>query len=81
MLAIVKEDGYVKLPHITVGQLIDALSGLDPNLPVSVEGCDCTGDAAGVTVIQDDPDGPYALIFRDNESIRQDVEDLVDDVR
>lgn len=33
-----------------VGTLIEELKKLDPNLPVSMEGCDCDGWLGGVTV-------------------------------
>ena len=33
---------------ISVGELIEMLSELDPMLPVEVEGCDCNGAATGI---------------------------------
>lgn len=55
---------------LTVRRLMDALSGFDPTLRVSVEGCDCRGTAGGVIADEDD-DGSVVLIFRvDGETTR-----------
>lgn len=35
---------------MTVGQLIEALSKLDPTLEVISEGCDCNGDVDSIMV-------------------------------
>jgi hypothetical protein len=42
-----KKDG-----QITVGELVKQLMKLDPDLPVRVEGCDCTGPCSGAEVEQ-----------------------------
>ena len=39
---------------MTVGELIEALSKLDKNLPVTTEGCDCFGAAVKVSVIDNE---------------------------
>lgn len=35
---------------MTVAELIEALSKVDPSLPVKAEGCDCINPASGVSV-------------------------------
>ena len=40
-------------PQLTVGQLIEQLSKIDPDLPVQTQGCDCDGDATGVSISMD----------------------------
>ena len=40
---------------MTVGQLMEALSMYDPNLPVRTEGCDCDGDVNSVVLYYTDP--------------------------
>lgn len=35
---------------MTVGELIEALKDIEPTLPVTLEGCDCSGDLGGVRV-------------------------------
>jgi hypothetical protein len=38
------------VPQITAGQLIGLLQSVDSLLPVMLEGCDCSGEAVGITV-------------------------------
>jgi hypothetical protein len=50
---------------VTVAELIEILRGLSPDLQVGLEGCDCVGDASGVTVRDGQalitrPDGVYS---------------------
>jgi hypothetical protein len=52
------------LPRITVRQLIALLSTQPQDVLVSVEGCDCTGDAAGVEFHDYKNTGPEVLIYR-----------------
>jgi hypothetical protein len=37
-------------PTLTVAQLIERLSHLDPSLPVEAEGCDCVNRVTGIEV-------------------------------
>lgn len=37
-------------PTLTVADVIEALQAFDGALPVSVEGCDCVGDAGAVSL-------------------------------
>ena len=50
----------------TVGQLIEALRKMPPELPVRLEGCDCEGIASGEVKEKNDPfeRDQYALIRR-----------------
>lgn len=41
-------------PQITVAQLIALLQKEDPSKLVTVEGCDCVGEAVGVETSNDD---------------------------
>ena len=76
---IAEWDGFaVRMATLTVGQLRDALAGFDPALPVSVEGCDCVGNAAGVTACEEAYDRPVALVFRTDGRIVSKFGDSLD---
>lgn len=49
---------------ITVGELVALLGKVDQSREVNIEGCDCSGNAAGI--IEKDTKGwpPSVLIFR-----------------
>lgn len=48
---------------MTVAELIEALKGYNPNLPVKAEGCDCINPVCDVSVGQQYQGGsPYLLI-------------------
>ena len=38
---------------MTVKQLIALLKKVDEYLPISIEGCDCEGDAIGISTVND----------------------------
>ncbi len=46
----------------TVAALIGLLEELPGDLPVSVEGCDCTGDWSGAIHVEEDEEGRYVVI-------------------
>lgn len=50
----------------TVGQLIESLSKMPPELPVRLEGCDCEGIASGEVREKNDPfeHAQYVLLKR-----------------
>lgn len=54
----------------TVGELISALSALNPNSFVLTEGCDCWGNVVGVSI---QPDGTV-LINRDDHAVEMEFE-------
>ena len=39
----------MKHEQLTVGQLIALLAPLNPDMPVQTEGCDCVGQAKGIS--------------------------------
>jgi len=48
---------------LTVKELIKLLEEIEPDMLVSLEGCDCEGDATGVEIQDYDPHAePYLLI-------------------
>jgi len=50
---------------ITVGELLEQLKMLDPNIPCQVEGCDCIGVCSGTVVEKHWEDGyEYVLLLR-----------------
>lgn len=49
-----KPEAPAERKQLTVAELIRALSLLDPAKAVLVEGCDCVGEACGVSVQGDD---------------------------
>lgn len=58
------------MSFMNVGQLIALLQAHDPQLPVNVEGCDCTASAGGVAVEEYERPRPHKelMILRSGEA-------------
>lgn len=56
------------LPTLTVAQLIELLQRMPQDLPVAVEGCDCTADCVGVSE-EAWTEGMLVLLRREESSI------------
>lgn len=57
----------VTMPVMTVHELIQELSKLDPKLRVVNEGCDCWADVVGVELVS--PDSSQGLVGRSCDSV------------
>ena len=62
----VEEDAAKKARALSVADLIERLSAVDPTLKVQIEGCDCSGWALGCMVETEANalGGPYFYITR-----------------